>query len=207
MLPHQQFCLRWKFHHSNLQSMFSQLLDRGCFCDVTLACNGQSLKAHRVVLSACSTYFDSILSHCNSENPIIILKDVNYDDMSNLIDFMYHGEINVLQSNLASLLKTAEELRIKGQFIYILKFCMRNIKQLILSGLAEVSWRDDGIENSENHNSAESVQSNDHLSTNHTDRRENKENMLKALPFLAPLSLQKKKRGRPTLEEPRFVKT
>lgn len=95
MLP-QQYCLRWKYHHSNLQTMFSQLLDRGCFCDVTLACDGQTLKAHRVVLSACSTYFDSILTNCNSEkDPIIILKDVKFMDIKYLVEFMYKGEINV----------------------------------------------------------------------------------------------------------------
>lgn len=95
MLP-QQYCLRWKYHHSNLQTQFSQLLDRGCFCDVTLACDGQTLKAHRVVLSACSTYFDSILTNCNSEkDPIIILKDVKFQDIKYLVEFMYKGEINV----------------------------------------------------------------------------------------------------------------
>jgi hypothetical protein len=44
----QQYCLRWKYHHSNLQAMFSQLLERECFCDVTLACEGKTLKAHKV---------------------------------------------------------------------------------------------------------------------------------------------------------------
>lgn len=44
----QQYCLRWKYHHSNLQSMFSQLLERECFCDVTLACEGKHIRAHKV---------------------------------------------------------------------------------------------------------------------------------------------------------------
>lgn len=92
----QQYCLRWKYHHSNLQNMFSQLLDRGCFCDVTLACEGQTIKAHRVVLCACSTYFDSILTNCNIEkDPIIIMRDCKFADVKCLIEFMYKGEINV----------------------------------------------------------------------------------------------------------------
>lgn len=95
MMP-QQYCLRWKYHHSNLQNMFSQLLDRGCFCDVTLACEGQTLKAHRVVLCACSTFFDTILTNCSIEkDPIIIMKDCKFDDVKCLIEFMYKGEINV----------------------------------------------------------------------------------------------------------------
>ncbi|XP_055586496.1 uncharacterized protein LOC129739126 [Uranotaenia lowii] len=124
MLP-QQYCLRWKYHHSNLQTMFSQLLDRGCFCDVTLACEGRTIRAHRVVLCACSTYFDQLLTNCTSseKDPIIIMRDAKFEDIKCLIEFMYKGEINVEHGSLASLLKTAEELRIKG--------------------LAEVSWRDD----------------------------------------------------------------
>ncbi|XP_013105210.2 broad-complex core protein isoforms 1/2/3/4/5 [Stomoxys calcitrans] len=123
MLP-QQYCLRWKYHHSNLQTMFSQLLDRGCFCDVTLACDGQLIKAHRVVLCACSTFFDTILTnYSNERDPIIIMKDISFADIKCLIEFMYKGEINVEHANLASLLKTADDLKIKG--------------------LAEVTWRDD----------------------------------------------------------------
>lgn len=76
--------------------MFSQLLDRGCFCDVTLACEGQTLKAHRVVLCACSTYFDSILTNgCSDKDPIVIMKDCKFADIKCLIEFMYKGEINV----------------------------------------------------------------------------------------------------------------
>lgn len=44
----QQYCLRWKYHHSNLQIMFAQLLERESFCDVTLACEGKTLRAHKV---------------------------------------------------------------------------------------------------------------------------------------------------------------
>lgn len=93
----QQYCLRWKYHHSNLQTMFSQLLDRGCFCDVTIACEGQTLRAHRVVLCACSTYFDAILNQGNvdSKDPIILMRDCRFEDVKALIDFMYRGEINV----------------------------------------------------------------------------------------------------------------
>jgi BTB/POZ domain len=47
----QQYCLRWKYHHNNLQVMFSQLLERESFCDVTLASEGKLLRAHKVCLN------------------------------------------------------------------------------------------------------------------------------------------------------------
>ncbi|KAF6201419.1 hypothetical protein GE061_005867 [Apolygus lucorum] len=120
----QQYCLRWKYHHSNLQVMFAQLLERESFCDVTLACEGKTLRAHKMMLSACSTYFDTIFSKHEEKDPIVILKDVKFDDIKALVEFMYKGEINVENSQLNTLLQTAEELRIKG--------------------LAAVSWQSEG---------------------------------------------------------------
>lgn len=75
--------------------MFSQLLEREAFCDVTLACEGRTIKAHKIVLSACSTYFDTILSQYEEKDPILIMKDVKYVDIKCLVEFMYKGEINV----------------------------------------------------------------------------------------------------------------
>lgn len=40
--------------------MFDQLLHDESFVDVTLAVEGQLLKAHKMVLSACSPYFQVI---------------------------------------------------------------------------------------------------------------------------------------------------
>jgi len=44
----QRFCLRWNNHQSNLLSVFDQLLHAETFTDVTLAVDGQYLKAHKV---------------------------------------------------------------------------------------------------------------------------------------------------------------
>jgi len=47
-------------------------------------------------------------------NQIVILKDTSFLDIAAIIDFMYKGEINVSQDRLSSLLKTAENLKVKG---------------------------------------------------------------------------------------------
>ena len=56
----QQYCLRWNNHQHNLLSVFEDLLNHEAFVDVTLACDGLNLKAHKMVLSACSPYFQSM---------------------------------------------------------------------------------------------------------------------------------------------------
>lgn len=58
MASTQQFCLRWNNHQSTLVSVFDHLLESGTLVDCTLAAEGQFLKAHKVVLSACSPYLE-----------------------------------------------------------------------------------------------------------------------------------------------------
>lgn len=110
----QQFCLRWNNHQHNLLSVFEDLLHHEAFVDVTLACDGLQLKAHKMVLSACSPYFQSMLYGTPDRHPIVFLRDVRYHEMKALLEFMYRGEVSVDQDNLSSLLKVAEGLKIKG---------------------------------------------------------------------------------------------
>ncbi|VVC36441.1 Hypothetical protein CINCED_3A005114 [Cinara cedri] len=110
----QRFCLRWNNHQSNLLAVFDQLLTSEAFVDVTLAVEGQMLRAHKMVLSACSPYFQTLFVGHPDRHPIVILKDVPLVDMRSLLDFMYRGEVSVDQDRLAAFLKVAESLRIKG---------------------------------------------------------------------------------------------
>ena len=113
-LSQQQYCLRWNNHQHNLLSVFENLLRSEAFVDVTLACDGVQLKAHKMVLSACSPYFQAMLHNTPDRHPIVFLRDVRYEEMKALLEFMYRGEVSVDQENLNSLLKVAEGLKIKG---------------------------------------------------------------------------------------------
>ncbi|XP_017846917.1 sex determination protein fruitless isoform X4 [Drosophila busckii] len=110
----QQFCLRWNNHPTNLTGVLTSLLQREALCDVTLACEGETVKAHQTILSACSPYFETIFLQNQHPHPIIYLKDVRYSEMRSLLDFMYKGEVNVGQSSLPMFLKTAESLQVRG---------------------------------------------------------------------------------------------
>ncbi|XP_072381360.1 uncharacterized protein [Diabrotica undecimpunctata] len=112
--PPQQFCVRWNSYQSNLQNAFPKLLTSEHFVDVTLACENEMLKCHKVVLSACSTYFEKLLLNNPCQHPIIFMKDMKFSEMQSLVDFMYKGEVNVTQDDLPSLLKSAEALQIRG---------------------------------------------------------------------------------------------
>merc|ERR1712172_60054 len=110
----QQFCLRWNDFQTNMVSSFKHLRDEKSFTDVTLACDGQTCKAHKMVLSACSPYFKALLEENPAKHPIIILKDVPSQHLTAILEFMYAGEVNVAQDQLPAFLKTAERLKVKG---------------------------------------------------------------------------------------------
>ncbi|KAF5269770.1 hypothetical protein FQA39_LY08551 [Lamprigera yunnana] len=111
----QQYCLRWNNHRSNLLTVFDELLQNEAFTDVTLACDGGSpIKCHKIVLAACSPYFQSLFASLSCKHPVVVLKDVKYGEIKAILEYMYRGEVNVAQDQLAALLKVAEALKVKG---------------------------------------------------------------------------------------------
>ncbi|XP_050302941.1 protein tramtrack, beta isoform-like isoform X3 [Anthonomus grandis grandis] len=110
----QHFCLRWNNFQANITSQFELLRSDEDFTDVTIACDGQKLLAHKVVLSACSPYFKELFKANPCSHPIIFMRDVEARHIISLMEFMYVGEVNVSQAHLSTFLKTAESLKIRG---------------------------------------------------------------------------------------------
>lgn len=56
----------------------------------------------------------ALLSKHFDKHPILILKDVKFQELKAMMDYMYRGEVNISQDQLGALLKAAESLQIKG---------------------------------------------------------------------------------------------
>jgi len=119
----EEFCLRWNDFESQTTSAFRNLRNDAEFSDIRLAVKGEikPLKAHRVVLSACSPYFHDLFREMNSEQngmlaspSYIMMSGVNSDYLSAILDFMYVGEAKVAEKDLEPFLKLAEELQVEG---------------------------------------------------------------------------------------------
>lgn len=98
----------------NVMSTMSDIRHDEDFFDVTIAIDGRQLRAHKLILSACSAFFRKLLRTNPAPNPVLVLWDVSYDDMLNILDFMYNGEVHVKQANIQNFLAVAEKFRVRG---------------------------------------------------------------------------------------------
>jgi len=110
----EKFCLRWNDFESNISNAFKELRDDKDFFDVTLACEDEQIQAHKVILSACSPFFRNILRSNPHQHPLLYMRSVKFTDLQSVLNFMYHGEVNIAQEELNSFLSVAEDLRVKG---------------------------------------------------------------------------------------------
>ncbi|XP_063232783.1 protein tramtrack, beta isoform-like isoform X3 [Bacillus rossius redtenbacheri] len=114
MSSDQQFSLCWNDYVKHVKNAFDKLRCDGDLVDVTLSCEGKRIRAHKMLLSACSTYFKDLFKENPCQHPVIIFRNVKFEDLSALVDFMYQGEVNVSQDQLSSFLTTAEMLAVQG---------------------------------------------------------------------------------------------
>jgi len=94
--------------------MFQSLRQTGEFFDVTLACEGSQVEAHKVILSATSTVLQQILKKNTSPHPVIFLKGTKKILLENVVDFLYKGSVEVEFCNLEAFMELAADLKIKG---------------------------------------------------------------------------------------------
>lgn len=107
--------LDWSSYKLTLTEKLKTLIQDQDFVDVTLHCEGKSLQAHKLYLSACSDYFKHILKGTNLwQHPILFLSEIPFVDLQKILEFVYCGEIQIPQNKLASFLKSAQALKING---------------------------------------------------------------------------------------------
>ena len=117
-----KFTLNWSEFSDNLTSFLGEQRENGDFTDVTLACDDQiQITAHRILLAASSSFFKEILSKQKSPNLLIYMRGIKSRDINSLLDFVYHGEVNIYQEDLEGFLALADDLGFKGLEISSMK--------------------------------------------------------------------------------------
>lgn len=85
----QQFSLRWNNYVRHITYAFDSLRTQEDLVDVTLCCEGRKIRAHKILLSACSNYFKDVFKENPCQHPVIVFKNVKYEDLLAIIEFMY----------------------------------------------------------------------------------------------------------------------
>ncbi|XP_066590363.1 uncharacterized protein [Prorops nasuta] len=148
IMENNEVCvLHWKGHAGYVSERFSELLARQALVDVTLVCEEQKLCVHKLVLASNSIYFEEILEQDLGQEPVILLKDLNFEILKAMVEFMYCGETTISHHHLQSLLTAAKDFKVKEL-------------ALVINKLKEC--KEDTMENSNNFN----IKVNERLSSN-----------------------------------------
>ena len=111
----EKLCLQWNDFKENITFSFKTLRDDKDFTDVTLACeDGQQIEVHKTVLATTSPFFMELLKKYKHSHPLIYMRGIKSNLLVTIMDFLYHGEANVLQDDLDSFLALAEEFKLRG---------------------------------------------------------------------------------------------
>ena len=109
----EKFCLKWNEFQENTIKTFSNLRQEDAFFDVTLVSDDQrQMMAHQVILSSCSGYFKNILMSNRHSYPMICLIGITSTDLENVLDYIYHGEVQVFQKDIDNFLNIAQRLKL-----------------------------------------------------------------------------------------------
>ncbi len=111
----EKFSLKWNDFESNITNSFSKLRTETQLFDVTLIGQDQKkVSAHRLVLSACSDFFKNILYTNTHSHPLLYLDGVDSSDIDLMLDYIYHGEVQIHQQHLDRFLEGAKKFKIEG---------------------------------------------------------------------------------------------
>jgi len=111
----EKFSLKWNDFQTSASQAFQSLRKEEDFFDVTLVSDDEvHLLAHKLVLSASSNFFKSILKKSSHSNPLIFMNGINSINLQFVLDYIYQGEVQIYQEQLDSFLEVAQTLKVNG---------------------------------------------------------------------------------------------
>ena len=111
----ENFNVTWHNYTDHLREMLEEMHFDDSFADVTLVTDDKrQLKAHKNILSACSSVFKEILHiNTNDNHQVIYLRGIQHSEMKSILKFIYSGESNFHEERMDEFLLVAKNLGIK----------------------------------------------------------------------------------------------
>ena len=83
--------------------------------DVTIVGDdNMQMKAHKLVLSASSKYFREIFRNNPSPNLVLCMEGIGSTKLTQILDYIYNGELALFQEDLDEFLTTAKRFKLEG---------------------------------------------------------------------------------------------
>ena len=111
----EKYTLHWHTYSDHLRDILKKMSSDDSFADVTLVTDDRKqIKAHRNILSSCSSVFKEILQ-INSDNshPVIYLRGIQHSEMESILQFIYLGEAKFYEGRMHEFLNVAKNLDIR----------------------------------------------------------------------------------------------
>lgn len=110
--PANQFASKGHAHH--LLTKMDCLRREHHLCDVILQVGSREIHAHRLVLSACSQYFQAMFTNqmLESKQEHITLSDIDENSIEEIVNFAYTGQIDIHEDNVQHVLKASSILQL-----------------------------------------------------------------------------------------------
>ena len=109
-----QLNLQWDAYSDHLQGILQDIISNDSFSDVTLVTDDKKqVKAHRNILSSCSSVFKEIFQYgASSNHQVIYLRGIQHSEIESMLHFIYLGEAKV--DRMKEFIEVANNLEISG---------------------------------------------------------------------------------------------
>ena len=110
----EKFNLTWHTYTDHLREMLHNMMSSNELTDITLVSEDKKkFKAHKVVLSASSSVFKSIISDNLLTSQVIYLRGIQSFEIESILQFIYLGEATFYQERMNEFLDVARSLEVK----------------------------------------------------------------------------------------------
>ena len=111
----EKFCLKWNDFQTTVSQSFGLLRKEEHFFDVTLVSDDEiQISAHKLVLASSSSFFKSVLRKSPHSHPLVYLSGVDSANLEFIMNYIYHGEVQISQELLDAFLDVAQKLKVSG---------------------------------------------------------------------------------------------
>lgn len=122
----ETYNIKWRSHAPETISALNRLRCQGALSDAVVMCRSQVFRAHKLILSLCSEYFEEVFINYPavsfSRESVFVMHQTSPQLFRLLLDFMYTGEVEVKRIQ-----KPARNLREIKCFHHRLQMCHENV--------------------------------------------------------------------------------